>query len=82
MQVIMIGGPYDGQVKDAPEIDSKDGYPVPIPYFELHPQIEWSANYIDSGKSMNTKIDILLYKCEEVWENGRFKRYEYHYQGR
>ena len=82
MHVLMIGGPYDGQIKDAPEIHNEGGYPVPMPFYELMPQIELEPNYIDSDINSDTTINLLVYKREEVWENGRLKHYEYHYQGR
>ncbi len=82
MHVLMIGGPYDGQMKDAPEIHNEGGYPIPIPFFELMSEIDFESNYIDSNVRFDERIILLLYKREEAWENGRFKYYEYQYQGR
>lgn len=82
MHVLMIGGPYDGQIKDVPEIHNEGGYPIPVPFFESIPQIDWEPNYIDSDINSNTTINLLAYKREEVWECGRFKHYEFHYKGR
>ena len=80
MRVLMVGGPYDGQTRDAPEIHDERGSPVPIPFFKLLPPVDRTADYLGLNLPADTKIDILHYELVEVWESSRLKCYEYHYQ--
>lgn len=77
MNVIMIGGPYDGEIKDAPT--TGEFPPLPLPFYNLIPPMQLLETPIDGGLAPNGAIDISTYKLKEIWQNGRFQHYEYHY---
>gem|GEM_PF-3196749 len=79
MRVIMKGGPYDGEVRNAPttQEDSR-----PIPYFSLPGPMSDIVTDIGLEKPFPSIANEMQYKLVEVWESGKFRRYEYHYQGR
>lgn len=79
MEVILRGGPLDGNFKDVSLDDNFRPYPVMKFPAEL-PTL--SVGVYNSPVDPKMKIDVLVYELQEVWENGRLHHYEYHYNGR
>ncbi|WP_447881042.1 hypothetical protein [Serratia fonticola] len=80
MEIILNGGPYDGQKSNPRNFGD---HPIPpFPFLRLAPPLSEQEKYIGGSELSKKTYDILLYELKEIWQNGRFHHYEYHFQDR
>ncbi|MFS7308033.1 hypothetical protein [Rahnella inusitata] len=78
MDILLKGGPLDGQFRKA--ITDVNGNPVEFAKF--FPPLQSPTFIGDGAKPNGDCVEILNYKLHVILEEESLRRYEYHYQGR